>query len=130
MLSTVFLLTAFRSFGQTVINNDSVVSISKSVAIKITKDLVRKDFLEKKVRLLEIDTFNLSQIVENQKHVIALANEKEVNYKKIIEINEEANKSLKQYITAQNKRFAKYKTKTIVSQIAMGALLIFTITKL
>ena len=123
-------MTAFRSFGQTVISNDSVVSINKSVAIKITKDLVRKDFLEKKVRLLEIDTFNLSQIVETQRHVIALANEKEVNYKKIIEINEEANKSLKQYITAQNKQFAKYKTKTIVSQIVMGALLIFTITKL
>jgi hypothetical protein len=123
-------LTAFKSFGQTVINNDSLVFTNKSIAIKITKDLVRKDFLEKKVKLLEIDTFNLAQLVCEQNRVIDLANKKEQQYKNIIAKREEINTSLNDYITAQNKQFAKYKTKTIISQIVMGALLIFTITKL
>lgn len=126
----VSLLTAFKSFGQTVINNDSLVFTNKSIAIKITKDLVRKDFLEKKVKLLEIDTFNLAQLVCEQNRVIDLANKKEQQYKNIIAKREEINTSLNDYITAQNKQFAKYKTKTIISQIVMGALLIFTITKL
>jgi len=129
-LLIVSLLTAFKSFGQTVINNDSLVFTNKSIAIKITKDLVRKDFLEKKVKLLEIDTFNLAQLVCEQNRVIDLANKKEQQYKNIIAKREEINTSLNDYITAQNKQFAKYKTKTIISQIVMGALLIFTITKL
>lgn len=121
----------FKTIGQTNIKtNDSLVCISKDVAIKITKDLVRKDYLEQKTLLLEKDTALLSQLVSVYAKDSALAKNKETAYKAVISDYKRALDNSDLYASQLYKDVRKAKTKTTISQIALIALTIFTIIKL
>lgn len=131
LLSIALLLTTFKTIGQTDIKiNDSLVCINKAVAIKITKDLVKKDYLEQKTLLLEKDTALLSQLVKQYVKDSALAKIKETAYKSVIVNYKKSLVNSELYSLQLQKDVKKAKIKTTVSQIALIALTIFTIIKL
>jgi hypothetical protein len=130
-LSIALLLATFKTIGQTNIKtNDSLVCISKDVAIKITKDLVKKDYLEQKTLLLEKDTALLSQLVATHIKNATIATNKEIAYKAVIVNYKRSLANTELYISQLDKDVRKAKTKTTISQIALIALTIFTIVKL
>jgi hypothetical protein len=121
----------FKTIGQTNIKtNDSLVCISKDVAIKITKDLVRKDYLESKTLLLEKDTALLSQLVKQYIKDSTIAGNKEIAYKAVISDYKKSLFNTENYARQLEKDVKHNKQKTKVSQIALVALAIFTIIKL
>ena len=134
LLSIAYLLIASLAFGQkdtTYINlNDSLVCVNKDVAIFITKELVRKDYLESKVVLLQKDTAALSQIVNLHSKNLDLANKKELAYKSIVANYQLTIKNYDDYVAKENKKLKWSKTKTTISQLALLALAILTIIKL
>lgn len=131
LLSIALLLTTFKTIGQTDIKiNDSLVCINKAVAVKITKDLVRKDYLEHKTLLLEKDTAVLSQLVKRYIKDSTISGMKEVAYKAVISDYKRSLVNTEDYARQLEKNVRKSKTKTIISQIALIALTIFTIVKL
>lgn len=131
LLSIALLLTTFKTIGQTDIKiNDSLVCINKAVAIKITKDLVRKDYLENKTLLLEKDTALLSGLVKQYIKDSTIAGNKEAAYKAVISDYKRSLFNTEDYARQLEKNVRKSKTKTIISQIALVALTIFTIIKL
>ena len=107
-----------------------MVCTSKGIAILITKDLVRKDYLEEKVLLLEKDTATLSQIFTKYATALALSNKKEVAYKSVIVDKDLLIHNYNEYILKQDRKLDWSKKKTTISQIALLVLGIFTITKL
>ena len=84
-------MTVLLGYGQrdTVIikPNDSLVIISKGLAIDITKDLVKKDYLEKKVVLLEKDTAALSQMFAKYVTTINPINGNDLRIVRLVIIN-------------------------------------------
>ena len=131
LLSIALLLTTFKTIGQTDIRiNDSLVCINKAVAIKITKDLVRKDYLESKTLLLEKDTALLSGLVKQYIKDSTIAGNKEIAYKAVISDYKRSLTNTENYARQLEKNVRKSKTKTTISQIALIALTIFTIIKL
>lgn len=131
LLSIALLLTTFKTIGQTDIKiNDSLVCISKAVAINVTKELVRKDYLEQKTLLLEKDTALLSQLVATHIKNATIATNKEIAYKSVIVNYKRSLANTELYISQLDKDVRKAKTKTTISQIALIALTIFTIIKL
>lgn len=131
LLSIALLLLTFKTIGQTNIKtNDSLVCISKDVALKITKDLVKKDYLEQKTLLLEKDTALLSQLVKQYVKDSALAKTKETAYKAVIVDYKKSLVNSELYSLQLQKDVKKAKIKTTASQIALIALTIFTIIKL
>tara|TARA_R110000868_G_scaffold352031_1_gene613265 strand:+ start:817 stop:1188 length:372 start_codon:yes stop_codon:yes gene_type:complete len=121
----------FKTIGQTNIKtNDSLVCISKDVAIKITKDLVKKDYLEQKTLLLEKDTALLSQLVATYIKNSVIATNKEIAYKAVIVDYKRSLANSDLYASQLYKDVRRAKTKTTISQIALIALTIFTIIKL
>ena len=131
LLSIALLLTTFKTIGQTDIKiNDSLVCVNKSVAIKITKDLVRKDYLESKTLLLEKDTALLSQLVKQYIKDSTIAGNKEIAYKAVISDYKRSLSNTEDYARQLENNVRKSKAKTIISQIALIALTIFTIIKL
>lgn len=131
LLSIALLLTTFKTIGQTDIKiNDSLVCISKAVAINVTKELVRKDYLEQKTLLLEKDTALLSQLVATHIKNATIATNKEIAYKSVIVNYKRSLVNTELYISQLDKDVRKAKTKTTISQIALIALTIFTIIKL
>lgn len=130
-MSIALLLATFKTIGQTDIKiNDSLVCINKAVAIKITKDLVRKDYLENKTVLLEKDTAVLSQLVKRYIKDSTISGMKEVAYKAVISDYKKSLFNAEDYSRQLEKDVRKSKTKTTISQIALIALTIFTIIKL
>lgn len=127
-------MIASLAFGQkdtTYINlNDSLVCVNKDVAIFITKELVRKDYLESKVVLLQKDTAALSQIVNLHSKNLDIANKKELAYKSIVANYQLTIKNYDDYVAKENKKLKWSKTKTTISQLALVALAILTIIKL
>ena len=131
LLSIALLLVTFKTIGQTNIKtNDSLVCISKDVAIKITKDLVKKDYLEQKTLLLEKDTALLSQLVATYIKNSVIATNKEIAYKAVIVDYKRSLANSDLYASQLYKDVRRAKTKTTISQIALIALTIFTIIKL
>lgn len=131
LLSIALLLTTFKTIGQTDIRiNDSLVCINKVVALKITKDLVRKDYLESKTLLLEKDTALLSGLVKQYVKDSTIAGNKEIAYKSVISDYKRSLANTEDYAKQLEKNVRKSKTKTTISQIALIALTIFTIIKL
>jgi hypothetical protein len=131
LLSIALLLLTFKTIGQTDIKiNDSLVCINKSVALKITKDLVRKDYLESKTLLLEKDTALLSQLVATHIKNATIATNKEIAYKSVISDYKRSLANTEDYAKQLEKNVRKSKAKTTISQIALIALTIFTIIKL
>lgn len=131
LLSIALLLVTFKTIGQTNIKtNDSLVCISKDVAIKITKDLVKKDYLEQKTLLLEKDTALLSQLVATYIKNSVIATNKEIAYKAVIVNYKRSLANSDLYASQLYKDVRRAKTKTTISQIALIALTIFTIIKL
>lgn len=121
----------FKTIGQTNIKtNDSLVCISKDIAIKITKDLVKKDYLEQKTLLLEKDTALLSQLVATYIKNSVIATNKEIAYKAVIVDYKRSLANSDLYASQLYKDVRRAKTKTTISQIALIALTIFTIIKL
>jgi hypothetical protein len=131
LLSIALLLLTFKTIGQTNIKtNDSLVCITKDVALKITKDLVKKDYLEQKTLLLEKDTALLSQLVATHIKNATIATNKEIAYKAVIVDYKKTLVNNELYSLQLQKDVKKAKIKTTVSQIALVALTIFTIIKL
>ncbi len=110
--------------------NDSIVSINKGLAILITKDLIKKDYLDDKVSLLEKDTANLSKQIIKYIQQLDRADKKEVAYKDIIANKDLIIRNYNDYIVKQDKKLAWSKTKTTLSQLTLLVLGIFVITKL
>ena len=109
--------------------NDSLVIIPKGLAIDITKDLVKKDYLEKKVVLLEKDTAALSQMFAKYVTELTLANKKEEAYKSIIADDKKIIVNFNDYILKQDRALKTTKVKSITSQIFLLAAFIFIIVK-
>ena len=131
LLSIALLLVTFKTIGQTNIKtNDSLVCITKDVALKITKDLVKKDYLEQKTLLLEKDTALLSQLVATHIKNSVIATNKEIAYKAVIVDYKKSLANSELYSLQLQKDVRKAKLKTTVSQIALISLTIFTIIKL
>ena len=134
LLLIVCLLTVLLGYGQkdTVIikPNDSLVTISKGLAIEITKDLVKKDYLEQKVVLLEKDTAVLSQIFAKYVTELAIANKKEEAYKSIIADDKKIMSNFNNYILKQDRELKITKAKSITAQIFLLVSTIFIIVKI
>ncbi len=126
-------MTVLLGYGQkdTVIikPNDSLVTITKWMAIDITKDLVKKDYLEQKVVLLEKDTTVLSQISAKYVTELSMANKKEEAYKSIIADDKKMIGNFNNYILKQDRALKTTKVKSITSQIFLLAAFIFIIVK-
>lgn len=133
LLPIVFLLIQSKSIGQkdtTIIKqNDSIVSVPKSTAILITKDLLKKDILEEENAYLKADTsLLLKQIAAYKKDSVFnhIRNEAQLS------IISSYNKSLmncEEYAMKQNKKLRRSKTKTTISQIFLIAASLFAISK-
>lgn len=126
-------MTVLLGYGQkdTVIikPNDSLVIITKWMAIDITKDLVKKDYLEQKVVLLEKDTTVLSQISAKYVTELSMAKKKEDAYKSIIADDKKIIVNFNDYILKQDRALKTTKVKSITSQIFLLAAFIFIIVK-
>ena len=125
----------FSSFSQKdttirIKQNDSLITIPKSVAIKIIKDLDRKDYLEEKVILLQEDTTTLHQMVATYQANELINSKKEIAYKGAIDNYKQISTNYNQYIIKQDKKLKWSKFKTTFSQVALLSLGIFTISKL
>lgn len=133
LLLIACLLTVLLGYGQkdTVIikPNDSLVIITKWMAIDITKDLVKKDYLEQKVVLLEKDTTVLSQISAKYVTELSMAKKKEDAYKSIIADDKKIIVNFNDYILKQDRALKTTKVKSITSQIFLLAAFIFIIVK-
>jgi len=127
-------LTVLLGYGQkdTVIikPNDSLVTIPKGLAIEITKDLIKKDYLEQKVVLLEKDTAVLSQMFAKYTTELAIANKKEEAYKSIIADNNKILSNFNNYIVNQDRELKITKAKSVTAQIFLLVTTIFIIVKL
>lgn len=126
-------MTVLLGYGQkdTVIikPNDSLVIITKGMAIDITKDLVKKDYLEQKVVLLEKDTTVLSQMFAKYVTELSMAKKKEDAYKSIIADDKKIIVNFNDYILKQDRALKTTKVKSITSQIFLLAAFIFIIVK-
>jgi len=126
-------LTVLLGYGQkdTVIikPNDSLVIITKWMAIDITKDLVKKDYLEQKVVLLEKDTTVLSQMFAKYVTELSMAKKKEEAYRGIIDNDKKIMGNFNDYILKQDRALKTTKVKSITSQIFLLAAFIFIIVK-
>ena len=133
LLLIACLLTVLLGYGQkdTVIikPNDSLVIITKWMAIDITKDLVKKDYLEQKVVLLEKDTTVLSQISAKYVTELSMAKKKEEAYRGIIDNDKKIMGNFNDYILKQDRALKTTKVKSITSQIFLLAAFIFIIVK-
>lgn len=109
--------------------NDSLVTISKGLAIEITKDLVKKDYLEQKVILLEKDTAVLSQMFAKYVTELSMAKKKEEAYRGIIDNDKKIMSNFNDYILKQDRALKTTKVKSITSQIFLLAAFIFIIVK-
>jgi len=109
--------------------NDSLVIITKGMAIDITKDLVKKDYLEQKVVLLEKDTTVLSQMFAKYVTELSMAKKKEDAYKSIIADDKKIIVNFNDYILKQDRALKTTKVKSITSQIFLLAAFIFIIVK-
>ena len=127
-------MTVLLGYGQkdTVIikPNDSLVIITKGMAIDITKDLVKKDYLEQKVILLEKDTAVLSQMFAKYVTELAIANKKEEAYKSIIADDKKIIGNFNNYITKQDRTLKLTKIKSTTAQIFLLVSTIFIIVKI
>lgn len=127
-------MTVLLGYGQkdTVIikPNDSLVTIPKGLAIEITKDLIKKDYLEQKVVLLEKDTAVLSQMFAKYTTELAIANKKEEAYKSIIADNNKILSNFNNYIVNQDRELKITKAKSVTAQIFLLVTTIFIIVKL
>ena len=126
-------MTVLLGYGQrdTVIikPNDSLVIISKGLAIDITKDLVKKDYLEKKVVLLEKDTAALSQMFAKYVTELSIAKKKEEAYRGVIDNDKKIMGNFNDYILKQDRELKITKVKSTTSQIFLLAAFIFIIIK-
>lgn len=126
-------MTVLLGYGQkdTVIikPNDSLVIITKGMAIEITKDLIKKDYLEQKVVLLEKDTTVLSQISAKYLTQLSLANQKEDVYKSIISDDKKIISNFNDYLFKQDRELKITKAKSITAQIFLLVSTIFIIIK-
>lgn len=126
-------MTVLLGYGQkdTVIikPNDSLVIITKWMAIDITKDLVKKDYLEQKVVLLEKDTTVLSQMFAKYVTELSMAKKKEEAYRGIIDNDKKIMGNFNDYILKQDRALKTTKVKSITSQIFLLAAFIFIIVK-
>ena len=133
LLLIACLLTVLLGYGQkdTVIikPNDSLVIIPKGLAIDITKDLVKKDYLEQKVVLLEKDTAALSQMFAKYVTELTLANKKEEAYKSIIADDKKMMGNFNDYILKQDRELKITKAKSTTAQIFLLIASIFIIIK-
>lgn len=134
LLPIVFLLIQSKSIGQkdtTIIKqNDSIVSVPKSTAILITKDLLKKDILEEENAYLKADTsLLLKQIAAYKKDSVFnhIRNEAQLS---IIGSYNKTLMNCEEYAMKQNKRLRTSKTKTTISQILLIAVSVFAISKL
>jgi len=99
------------------------------MAIDITKDLVKKDYLEQKVILLEKDTAVLSQMFAKYATELTLANKKEDAYKSIIADDKKIIGNFNNYITKQDRTLKLTKIKSTTAQIFLLIASIFIIVK-
>ena len=133
LLLIACLLIVLLGYGQkdTVIikPNDSLVIITKGMAIDITKDLVKKDYLEQKVILLEKDTAVLSQMFAKYVTELTLANKKEEAYKSIIADDKKMMSNFNNYILKQDRELKITKAKSTTAQIFLLVASIFIIIK-
>ena len=108
-LLVVTILIASTSFSQTVTHkdslsikyNDSTISLSKSVAILVAKDLVKKDALEKEVALLKQDTTLSGEIIKAKDKQLDMYASKENVYKSTLAFHDRINDNNIKFISGQ-----------------------------
>ena len=109
VLLVVTILIASTSFSQTVTHkdslsikyNDSTISLSKSVAILVAKDLVKKDALEKEVALLKQDTTLSGEIIKAKDKQLDMYASKENVYKSTLAFHDRINDNNIKFISGQ-----------------------------
>lgn len=125
----------YRSFSQKdttkiIKQNDSVITISKATAIKIIKELDRKDFLEENIVLLKDDTTILHQMVATYQANELINKKKEIAYLGVIDNYKKIDANYTKYALSLDKKLKWSRTKTTISQILLLGLGVFTISKL
>lgn len=126
-------MISFNLSSQTVINkvnNDSVVILSKDIAIKVAKELNEKDKLVKDIELLKVDTSTLLRVISRLDKDIELYKKKDLVYESILVDQKKLQDNYEQTIKIKDKKLSWSKTKTTISQILLVSLGIFTIIKL
>lgn len=129
-----FQLIVFNAIGQkdTLIlkTNDSLVCVTKNVALSITKDLLKKDILLEQVEYLKKDSSLQSQIIKTYQKDSATFNIKEKAYIEAIGMYKKSLLNCEEYGRKKNKELQKTKIKSTGSQIFLLILSIFVVSKL
>jgi len=124
---------SLSSFSQTTvrtISNDTIVRITKDVAICIAQKLNERDKLIKDVDLLRKDTNTLVKVVSDQAYDIKIYKLKEQEYIEIISDKDKIDQNSQAIIRKQKKKLEWTKVKSTVSQFLLLGLAIFTISRL
>ncbi len=134
VLPILCLLIQYKSIGQkdtTIVkNNDSLVITTKQTAVFITKDLLKLDIVQKENEYLKQDTSLLQKQISLYKKDSATYKLMEKGYLGAIGNYQKSLDNCEQYARKKDKELAKTKFKSVVSQVFLGILAIFTITKL
>ena len=134
VLPILCLLTQYKSIGQkdtTIVkNNDSLVITTKQTAVFIVKDLLKLDIVQKENEYLKQDTSLLQKQISLYKKDSATYKLMEKGYIGAIGNYQKSLDNCEQYARKKDKELARTKFKSVVSQVFLGILAIFTITKL
>ena len=134
VLPILCLLIQYKSIGQkdtTIVkNNDSLVITTKQTAVFITKDLLKLDIVQKENEYLKQDTSLLHKQISLYKKDSATYKLMEQGYLGAIGNYQKSLTNCEQYARKKDKELSRTKFKSVVSQVFLGILAIFTITKL
>lgn len=131
---TAFQLIVFSAIGQkdtlVVRNNDSLVCVQKSVAIAITKDLLKKDILELEVGYLRKDIALHEAVIRSYRSDSVLFSTKQRAYEDAVAQYRISLANCESYAKKKDKELAKFKFRSAASQAFLIILSIFVVTRL
>jgi len=102
------------------LNKDSVVILSKSTAIKVAKDLVRKDSLEAELNNTKQFYSILSQKSSIQDSIIKTFQKKEMDYVLYTQNQYQQISTLEKYSKSLEKQVKKEKSKKTINKVIYG----------
>lgn len=108
--------------------NDSLVCVTKNVALSITKDLLKKDILIEEVDYLRKDSSLQSQIIKTYQKDSATFNIKEKAYVDAIGMYKRSLLNCEEYGRKKNKELQRTKIKSTGSQLFLLLMVIFVAT--
>ena len=108
--------------------NDSLVCVTKNVALSITRDLLKKDILIEEVDYLRKDSSMQYQIIKTYQKDSAEFNIKEKAYVDAIGMYKRSLLNCEEYGRKKNKELQRTKIKSTGSQLFLLLMVIFVAT--